>query len=253
MKRFALIGASGFIAPRHLRAIKSTGHQLVAALDKNDSVGILDSYFPDAHFFTEFERFDRHLEKLRREKNQKVDYVSICSPNYLHDAHIRFALRIAADAVCEKPLALNPWNIDALQQLVEERTDELRAANKELEAFAYTVSHDLRAPLRAIDGFTRILLEDYAAKLDDEAKRIGTVISQNTQKMGMLIDDLLQFSRMGRTEMRFSSIDKKNMAFSIFHELTSKKERDRIDFQVDDIPRIVGDTNLMRNVWMNRI
>ena len=120
MKKFALIGVGGFIAPRHLRAIKETGNVLVAALDKSDSVGILDSYFPEADFFTEFERFDRHLEKLRREKALAIDYVTICSPNYLHDAHIRFSLRIKADAICEKPLVLNPWNISPLQDIEEE-------------------------------------------------------------------------------------------------------------------------------------
>jgi UDP-N-acetyl-2-amino-2-deoxyglucuronate dehydrogenase len=120
MKKFALIGAAGFVAPRHMRAIKDTGHQLVAALDKSDSVGVMDSYFPDAHFFTEFERFDRHLEKWRREAGEGVDYVSICSPNYLHDAHIRFALRIHADAICEKPVVLNPWNVDALESISQE-------------------------------------------------------------------------------------------------------------------------------------
>lgn len=119
MKTFALIGVAGFIAPRHLKAIKDTGNKLVAALDKSDTVGIIDSYFPDADFFTEFERFDRHLEKLRR-AGKKIDYVSICSPNYLHDSHIRFALRHRADAICEKPLVLNPWNIDALTELERE-------------------------------------------------------------------------------------------------------------------------------------
>ena len=120
MKKFALIGAGGYIAPRHMRAIKETGNVLIAALDPNDSVGIIDSYFPNADFFTEFERFDRHLEKLCRENNQRIDYISICSPNYLHDAHIRFALRIGADAVCEKPLVLNPWNVDALEEIARE-------------------------------------------------------------------------------------------------------------------------------------
>lgn len=119
MKNFALIGAAGFVAPRHMKAIKETGNNLVAALDKHDSVGILDSYFPNAHFFTEFERFDRHLDKLKR-KGQQVDYVSICSPNYLHDSHIRFALKHGADAVCEKPLVLNPWNVDALEEIERE-------------------------------------------------------------------------------------------------------------------------------------
>ena len=119
MKNFALIGAAGYVAPRHMKAIKDTGNNLVAALDKHDNVGILDSYFPNADFFTEFERFDRHLDKLKR-KGQNVDYVSICSPNYLHDSHIRFALKHGADAICEKPLVLNPWNVDALQEIERE-------------------------------------------------------------------------------------------------------------------------------------
>lgn len=118
-RRFALIGAAGFVAPRHMKAVKDTGNVLVAALDPNDSVGVIDSYFPDADFFTEFERFDRHVDKLRRKK-KKVDFVSICSPNYLHDAHIRFALRSEAHAICEKPLVLNPWNVDALAEIEAE-------------------------------------------------------------------------------------------------------------------------------------
>jgi len=118
MKNFALIGAAGYIAPRHMQAIKATGNNLVAALDPNDSVGIIDSYFPTADFFTEFERFDRHLDKMSRANDERrIDYVSICSPNYLHDSHIRFALRSGADAICEKPLVLNPWNIDGLQEI----------------------------------------------------------------------------------------------------------------------------------------
>ncbi len=120
-KNFALIGAAGYIAPRHMQAIKETGNQLVAALDPSDSVGILDRYFNDVDFFTEFERFDRHVEKLRRKDNGKaVHYVSICSPNYLHDAHMRFALRSGADAICEKPLVMNPWNLDALEEIEQE-------------------------------------------------------------------------------------------------------------------------------------
>ena len=119
-KNFALIGASGYIAPRHLQAIKETDNNLVAALDKFDSVGIMDSYFPNADFFVETERFDRHLEKLKYDKGIHLDYVSICTPNYLHDAHIRMALRRGSDAICEKPLVLNPWNLDALQKMEKE-------------------------------------------------------------------------------------------------------------------------------------
>lgn len=114
-KNFALIGAAGYIAPRHMQSIAATGNRLVAALDPSDSVGVIDSWFPESAFFTEFERFDRHIDKLRRGGGgERVDYVSICSPNYLHDSHIRFALRSGADAICEKPLVLNPWNIDGL-------------------------------------------------------------------------------------------------------------------------------------------
>ena len=121
MKKFAMIGAAGYIAPRHMKAIKETGNDLVAALDVNDSVGIIDSHFPDADFFTEFERFDRHIDKLRRSNSdKKVDFMSICSPNYLHDSHMRFALRSGADAICEKPLVLNPWNIDGLKEIEED-------------------------------------------------------------------------------------------------------------------------------------
>lgn len=116
MKKFALIGAAGYIAPRHMKAIKETNNSLVAALDRFDSVGIIDSHFPEADFFTELERFDRHLSKIRT-NGKGVDYVSICSPNYLHDAHIRLGLRNGANAICEKPLVLNPWNIDALADI----------------------------------------------------------------------------------------------------------------------------------------
>ncbi|MBA3673388.1 MAG: Gfo/Idh/MocA family oxidoreductase [Chitinophagaceae bacterium] len=127
MKNFALIGAGGYIAPRHMKAIQDSGNNLIAALDKHDSVGILDNYFPQADFFTEFERFDRHLEKLKRQ-GTKTDFVTVCSPNYLHDAHIRFGLRIGADVICEKPIVLNPWNLDALEEI-----------EKETEKHVYTI------------------------------------------------------------------------------------------------------------------
>ena len=119
MKNFALIGAAGYIAPRHLKAIKDTGNKLIAAFDPYDGVGIMDSYFPNADFFTEFERFDRHIDKIKR-NGTDLDYVSICSPNFLHDSHIRFGLRNGADVICEKPIVLNPWNIDALQKIEKE-------------------------------------------------------------------------------------------------------------------------------------
>lgn len=118
-KNFGLIGVAGYIAGRHLKAIKETGNILLATLDPFDSVGLLDSYFPQSDFFVEFERFDRHFDKLKR-SGTRIDYVSICSPNYLHDSHIRFALRHGADAICEKPIVLNPWNVDALQEIENE-------------------------------------------------------------------------------------------------------------------------------------
>jgi len=123
---FALTGASGYVAPRHMKAIKDNNCRLIAAVDPNDSVGILDSHFENVRFFTEFERFDRHIEKLRRRGEEyRVHYVSICSPNYLHDAHVRFAIRVGAHAICEKPLVLNPWNIDALQELESEQEQKI--------------------------------------------------------------------------------------------------------------------------------
>ena len=124
MKNFILIGAAGYIAPRHMKAIKETGNDLIAAYDPYDGVGVMDSHFPEAHFFTEFERFDRHIEKIKR-AGTKIDYVSICSPNYLHDSHIRYGLRIGADVICEKPLVLNPWNVDALIELEEEYNNKV--------------------------------------------------------------------------------------------------------------------------------
>lgn len=121
LKNFALTGVGGYIAPRHLQAIKATGNRLIAALDIHDSVGILDKYFPEASFFTEFERFERHLEHLKRTNHhEKIDYLSICTPNFLHDSHIRLALRVGADAICEKPIVLNPWNLDILEEMEKE-------------------------------------------------------------------------------------------------------------------------------------
>ncbi len=117
MKNFALIGAAGYIAPRHMAAVKETGNRISVAYDPNDSVGIIDSYFPEADFFTEFERFDRHIYNVARTSTAPIDYMAICSPNYLHDAHCRFALRSGSDAICEKPIVLNPWNLDGLLEM----------------------------------------------------------------------------------------------------------------------------------------
>ena len=156
MKNFALIGAAGYIAPRHMKAIKDTNNNLVAALDKNDSVGIIDSYFPNADFFTEYERFDRHVDLLKRSGTQ-IDYVSIATPNYLHDSHIRFALRNHAHAICEKPLVLNPHNIDALQ-IVQEETGkqvynilQLRLHQSIIDLKAYVAEETAKNPNKIFD------------------------------------------------------------------------------------------------------
>ncbi|MCR4680403.1 MAG: Gfo/Idh/MocA family oxidoreductase [Bacteroidales bacterium] len=119
MKNFAIIGVGGYIAPRHLKAIKDTGNNLVSAYDICDSVGIIDSFFPNASFFTEQELFDRHCTKIKN-TDEKIDIVSVCTPNYLHDSHTRYALRLGSDVICEKPLVLNPWNVDALQRIEQE-------------------------------------------------------------------------------------------------------------------------------------
>jgi UDP-N-acetyl-2-amino-2-deoxyglucuronate dehydrogenase len=148
MKNFALIGAGGYIAPRHMKAIRDTGNHLIAALDKHDSVGILDSYFPEADFFTEFERFDRHIEKLKRQ-GIHTDYVTVCSPNYLHDAHIRFGLRVGADVICEKPLVLNPWNVDALMEIEKETGKKI---NTILQLRLHPAIIALREKIRGTDS-----------------------------------------------------------------------------------------------------
>jgi UDP-N-acetyl-2-amino-2-deoxyglucuronate dehydrogenase len=124
MKRFGLIGAAGYIAPRHMKAIKDNNCDLIAAYDPYDGVGIMDSNFPNADFFTEFERFDRHIDLLKR-KHEPIDYISICSPNYLHDAHIRFGLKSGCDVICEKPIVLNPWNLDALLDIEHETQNKV--------------------------------------------------------------------------------------------------------------------------------
>jgi UDP-N-acetyl-2-amino-2-deoxyglucuronate dehydrogenase len=152
-KKFAIIGVGGYVAVRHLRAIKDTGNNMLAALDPSDSVGILDSYFPDSHFFVEYERFDRHVDKLRRSGIQ-LDYVSICSPNYLHDSHIRFALRSGASAICEKPLVLNPWNIDALAEIEKEY-------NKKINTILQTRLHPVLVELKKkIDNSASGIIHD---------------------------------------------------------------------------------------------
>ena len=159
MKNFVLIGAAGYIAPKHFQAIKDTGNNLLAALDKHDSVGVLDAYFPKADFFTEFERFDRHCEKLRR-NGSPVHYVGVCSPNYLHDAHARFGLRIGAHVICEKPVVLNPWNVEALMEI-----------EKETKRKVYTIQQ-LRLHPAILDLKEKVAKEETAKKYKVDLKYI---------------------------------------------------------------------------------
>lgn len=150
--KFALIGTAGFVAPRHIQAIYDTGNELVAALDPHDSVGRLDKHFPNCEFFTEVERFDRHLEKLKRQ-GKGVNYVSICSPNYLHDAHCRLAMRAGADVICEKPVVINPWNID---QLVEIEKETGRKVNVVLQLRLYPELIELKKKFENTDKIHKV-------------------------------------------------------------------------------------------------
>lgn len=186
-RNFALIGAGGYIAPRHLRAIRDTGNRLLAAVDPKDSVGILDAYAFDVAFFTEIERFDRHLEKLRRgPEENRIHYISVCSPNYLHDAHCRLALRVGADVICEKPLVINPWNLDALQELERETGrrintvlqlrvhPKLLALRQQLQAEPASHQHDVQLTyVTARGGWYHVSWKGSAEKSGGIATNIG--------------------------------------------------------------------------------
>src|SRR3989337_1226750 len=182
MKKFAITGIAGYIAPRHLRAIKDTDNILVAAADPHDSVGILDQYFPDAAFFTEIERFDRHLDKLRR-SGEGIDYISICSPNNLHDAHIRLALRNDAHAICEKPLVLNPWNLDLLEKLEEEYGKKIFTVlqirvHPSLTSLKVKIEKEKKAvkyKVELTDGFSELHTEVYKRTLNGNGFTIADV------------------------------------------------------------------------------
>ena len=209
-KNFALTGVSGYVAPRHLKAIKDTGNILLAAVDPHDSAGILDGHFEGVRFFTEFERFDRHIEMLRRKgEENRVHYVSICSPNYLHDAHARFALRVGADAICEKPLVLNPWNIDALAELENEFDQRiytilqlrvhpsLAALKEKLENNPPKTKKDIRLTYVTSRG------PWYLASWKGQLDRSGGLATN----IGIHFFDLLiwLFGRVEQTEVHFSS------------------------------------------------
>jgi UDP-N-acetyl-2-amino-2-deoxyglucuronate dehydrogenase len=238
MRNFALIGAAGFIAPRHMQAIKATGHRIVAAMDPSDSVGIIDSYFPDSSFFTEFERFDRHIDKLRRSNDdKKVDYISICSPNYLHDAHIRFALRSEADAICEKPLVVNPWNLDGL---VEAETVFGRKVNTILQLRVHPEIIRLReqiqsepadAPKHEVD-LTYITGRGrwYLYSWKGEEKKSGGIVAN----IGVHFFDMLHFIFGELQESRVHIADATRA--SGFLEYERARVRWFLSLEVDDLP-----------------
>jgi UDP-N-acetyl-2-amino-2-deoxyglucuronate dehydrogenase len=212
-KNFALIGAAGYIAPRHLKAIHDTGNRLIAAIDPKDSVGVLDRYFPDARFFTEIERFDRFLEKLRREKSaDRIDYLSICSPNYLHDAHARLGLRVHADVICEKPLTITPWNIDALSDLEAEFGKKIYTV---LQLRLLPSLAGLKRDLEARQGRKRAQVclsyvtrrgPWYQVSWKGDPEKSGGV----AMNIGIHFFDLLMwlFGKCGRSEVHLASADK---------------------------------------------
>jgi UDP-N-acetyl-2-amino-2-deoxyglucuronate dehydrogenase len=213
LKNFAMIGAAGFVAPRHMQAIHDTGNRLVAAVDPHDSVGILDRYFPDARFFTEIERFDRHVERLRREQRpERVDYVTVCSPNYLHDSHCRLGLRIHADVICEKPLTINPWNLDGLVELEREFGKRVYTV---LQLRLLPVLQELKRKLEADPARKRAqLCLSYVTRRGswyqtswkgDESKSGGVAMN-----IGIHFFDLLlwMFGKARRSEVHLSQPDK---------------------------------------------
>lgn len=238
MKNFALIGAAGFIAPRHMEAIKANGGRLVAAMDPSDSVGILDSYFPDCAFFTEFERFDRHIDKLQRAGGEdRVDFVSVCSPNYLHDAHIRFGLRSGADVICEKPLVLNPWNLDGLVE-AEERSG--RNVNTILQLRLHPTITALRDRVSASEGEKhdveltyvtgRGLWYNYSWKGDD--RKAGGIATN----IGIHFFDMLNFV-FGELQQSRVHLNEQSRAAG-FLEYERARVRWFLSVSIDDLPDV---------------
>ncbi len=217
-KNFALIGAAGYIAPRHMRAIKDTGNNLVAALDPFDSVGIIDSFFPNADFFIEPERFDRHLDKLRRSGTDKIDYVSICSPNFLHDAHIRLALRNDAHAICEKPLLLNPWNLKGLEDIENETGKKIYnvlqlrqhpsiiALKEKYDALPDNKVHDIQLTYITSRG------KWYFYSWKGDIKKSGGVVTN----IGIHFFDMLSWI-FGKVESSTVHVDEENKAAGLLH------------------------------------
>jgi len=234
-KNFALLGVAGYIAPRHLTAIRATGNQLVAACDPNDSVGLLDEYFLNAKFFSEVERFDRHLEKVRRRsQEERVDYVSICSPNYLHDAHVRLALRVNAHAICEKPLVINPWNLDQLAELEHETGSRVFTV---LQLRLLPKLQQLREAIRARTDRAQVVLSYvtrrgpwYRISWKGREEKSGGLPTN----IGIHFFDLLQwiFGSVGRCSVHLNQPDR----WSGFLELERADVRWYLSTRYEDLP-----------------
>lgn len=242
MKNFAMTGVAGYIAARHLKSIKDTGNSLIAAMDPHDSVGILDRYFPNASFFTEFERFDRHLEKLRRtSSDEKIDYLTICSPNHLHDAHIRLALRLGANAICEKPLVLNPWNLDALQELENESAGKVYTilqlrVHPSLIELKNKLQHETQTKHDVVLTYITSRGPWYKYSWKGDQHKSGGIATN----IGIHFFDLLMwyFGNMQRIEVHFSSEDK----MSGFIELERANVRWFLSIDREDLPEEVVKT-----------
>ena len=239
MLRFGLIGAAGFVAPRHMAAIKETGNVLVVAEDPNDSVGIIDSYFPEAKFFTEFERFDRFVDKIRRRGNP-LDCISICSPNYLHDAHVRFAVRSGADVICEKPLVLNPWNIDGLMEIERETGKRI---NSILQLRLHPSIRELKQRIDADDNrlydvdLTYITSRGgwyHSSWKGDEAKSGGVATN-----IGVHFFDMLVHVFGAPTKIDVHILDGKRVAGYL--ELKKARVRWFMSVSSDDLPRNIDE------------
>ena len=243
MKNFIMIGAAGYIAPRHMKAIKETGNNLIAAFDPYDGIGIMDSYFPNAHFFTEFERFDRHIEKLKR-SGVEIDYVTICSPNYLHDAHIRYGLRIGSNVICEKPLVLNPWNIEALIDIEKEYSNKVYTIlqlrhHEAIKALKEKVNQGPRDKIYEID-LTYITSRGnwyFTSWKGDESKSGG--IASN---IGIHFFDMLQWIFGPMEDLRLSEKTKDTNA----GVLKFKKANVNwyLSINADNLPKVAKENNL---------
>jgi hypothetical protein len=221
MKNFALIGAAGYIAPRHMRAIKDLGHKLSVAYDINDSVGIIDSISPQSEFFTEFERFQEYAYRLKRNPATQLDYVAICSPNYLHDSHMRFALRSGSNAICEKPLVLNPWNIDGLKEIEKDNWLAIKDFHKVMAQTFHPAEEKNFAPLLSRSGelyAKAILLKNSNPPVSANNAGIQDALSR-LEKQCLDIHQLVQKPSKDQEKKNTQLFEMITKAHDIFHEV----------------------------------